>query len=149
MGKKQYRVIYIWMGILSVQLLIFSCVLKKNISIASFSIEKDAIRINLDCRNFSQKITEVIIENNDDYYVFEDDDICNIITDRQAEIILDCSCKTLKTNKKYKVSLRFSGGFTSATVFLENSVETGGTFPCEDFEHIQILILDKSTLIGI
>ena len=103
----------------------------------------------MDCKQFSQKINEAIIENEYDYLVFEKEDIFNQISKNQITVELNCANKTLKTNQEYELHLRFSGGYVTAKFFIGNPIEKiPECFPCNP-EKIRIIILDESFSIGI
>ena len=149
MGTNKYRLTTITFICFMFSLLVLSCVLKKSINITNCFLENKKIRINLECQNFSQKINEAIIKNNNDYFVFENDDIYNIVNKENIEVELNCSNKEIKTNQEYTMTLHFSGGYVSAKIYFGNPIEKiSKIFPCEDFEHIQIIILEKTSLVG-
>lgn len=149
MGTKKYRITTISFTWFLFLLLVISCGLKKRINIINCSLGNDKIKVKLECQNFSQKINEAIITNNNDYFVFEEDDIYNVIDKEHIEVELNCSNKEIKMNQEYKITLHFSGGYVSAKIFLGNPIEKiPEIFPCNDFEHIQIIVLEKTSLIG-
>ena len=117
---------------------------------ASFSIEKEKITINLDCKNFNPMINEASFENDEYYYVFDGKDINCKILDDQIQVELNCKGKEIKTNQKYRLSLRFSGGWTYADIFFGNQTATiAETYPCENYGDIQIRVFNQSSAIGI
>ena len=66
------------------------------------------------------------------------------------QIELNCKDKEIKTNQEYRISLHFSGGGTYADIFFGNPITPiGEIYPCENYEHIRILVFDTSTAIGI
>ena len=139
MGKKQYKIKFFFIILFLLSFLVISCRFRKKISIIDCYIENEIIQIKLECENFSQKINEVILQNNDDYYVFEDEDICNVIDDEFILVGLKCAEKKIKINKEYRLSLRFSGGYAAAKIYFED--------PKDIIEEV-INILEKSSLIG-
>lgn len=149
MGERKYRIMLLCLGTLLCQLFFISCVLQKRIKISNCTIENKKILIHLDCKQFSQKINEAIIENEYDYLVFEKEDIFNQISKNQITVELNCANKTLKTNQEYELHLLFSGGYVTAKFFIGNPIEKiPECFPCNP-EKIRIIILDESFSIGI
>ncbi len=150
MGKRKYRLIIICLSNFLFHSVLISCVLQKKINITNMSIENNKITINLNCKNFAQKINEVIIDNDNDYLVFEKEDIINKITKNTITVELNCTNKTLNTNNEYTLHLRFSGGYAVAKIFIGNPIEKiPDIFPCNDYEKIRIIILEQSSVIGI
>lgn len=146
MGKRKYRVIFLFFAVF----LFFGCVQTKSMTISSCSIQKESIRINIDCLNFNQRINEASLTNDEYYYVFDMEDIDCKQSNNQVLVKLNCSDKKIKTNQEYRLTLRFSGGYVYANIFLGNPIKKiRENYPCEDFEHIQILIFDQSAIIGV
>lgn len=145
MGKRKYRVILSFFVFM-----LFGCIQTKSITISNCLIQKESIEININCSNFDQRINGVSFTNDECYYIFEKEDIDCKLSNNQASIKLNCSNKKIKTNQEYRLTLRFSGGYAYANIFLGNPIKKiGENYPCEDSEHIQILIFDQSAVIGI
>lgn len=147
MGKRKYRIALICLGILLLQT---SCIFHKKINISSVSLVDEKISIILNCNNFIPNINEVIIENEDEYIIFEKECINEKITKKQKTVELNCANKKIKTNQEYVFYLRFSGGYAIAKIFIGNPLKKiPEIFPCKNYEEIQVIILDESFAIGI
>lgn len=149
MGKREYRILVISIAIFLTLCAVIFFVLHKKINIESITITKETICINLKCKNFSQNINEAVLENDNQYFIFEKNDIDCKITNTQMIVVLNCANKTIHLNQQYKLMLKFSGGYVTAKLILKNANERNdNTFPCEDYETVRIVILDESSVIG-
>ena len=146
MGKRKYKL----MMHLLVLVLLISCKLHKSISISEMLFDKENIKIILTCNNFFQTINEVIIMNENNYYVFERNDLFQEKDGGTIEISLDCSDKKIKTNSEYEIVLNFSGGYVTAKFFLGNPIKNiEDYFPSKNYGTIKVLVFDKSSQIGV
>lgn len=147
MGNRKVRLIF-FLSLDLVMLFFFnSCIYYEELVMENYTIEKESIKISFDCTNFKREIKEVTLENENSYYVFEDNDLSSEIYNNKLYLRIDFSEKEIKSNHEYLMTLRFSGGYKYIKIFLGNPIsKISEIYPCDDFQNIRIIVLEQSTI---
>lgn len=150
-AKKQRTKFFLVMVFTLVTPMFDSCLLKKHISISNCYVDGTCIKVNLDCKNWTQEIKGFEMRNENDYYSIESDKISNKMIGKDKLVLtIDCTGQSIKTNREYEMILGFGGGRLESNIFFGNTiVKIGKEFPCENYQHIRILVFDQKTTIGI